>query len=181
MDISSLSTTGASGPAILPNVRITADIANNSLLIYASRDQYKIVERAIFELDRAPMQVAIDVTVAEVTLKNELAERRAVLPRQSGRTGLDRLRACEHVLAARLPGGNLVLGKNSNPHVVINALSAVTDVHVISSPALVVLDNQQATLAGRRPGADHHATGDRRHHRPNAAAREQRRRCTTPA
>ena len=53
-------------------MRITADVANNSLLIYASRDQYKMVERAIFELDRAPLQVAIDVTVAEISLKNEL-------------------------------------------------------------------------------------------------------------
>ncbi len=57
---------------MFPNVRITADTANNSLLIFANREQYKIVERAIFELDRAPMQVAIDVTVAEITLKNEL-------------------------------------------------------------------------------------------------------------
>ncbi len=68
----STSTGGNSGPAPLPNVRITADVANNSLLIYASRDQYKLVERAIFELDKAPVQVAIDVTIAEVTLKNDL-------------------------------------------------------------------------------------------------------------
>ncbi|HVZ52874.1 MAG TPA: type II secretion system secretin GspD [Pseudolabrys sp.] len=143
-DISSLSTTGSSGPAILPNVRITADIANNSLLIYASRDQYKIVERAIFELDRAPMQVAIDVTVAEVTLKNELQNgvQYFLGNRKDGSIGF----GLSNVLARTLPGGNLVLGKNSDPHVVINALSAVTDVHVISSPSLVVLDNQQARL-----------------------------------
>jgi len=143
VDISSLST-GSSGPALLPNVRITADTANNSLLIYASRDQYKIVERAIFELDRAPLQVAIDVTVAEITLKNQLqyGVQYFLGNRHDGSVGF----GLSSVLARTLPGGNIVLGKNADPHVVLNALKAVTDVHVISSPALVVLDNQQAVL-----------------------------------
>jgi general secretion pathway protein D len=144
VDLASLSTGGSSGPAILPNVRITADIANNSLLIYASRDQYKIIERAIFELDRAPMQVAIDVTVAEITLKNQLQYGLQYFlgNRTNGSIGF----GLSSVLARTLPGGNIVLGKNADPHVVLNALSAITDVHVISSPALVVLDNQQALL-----------------------------------
>ena len=148
-DISSLSTGGgAGGPALLPNVRITADIANNSLLIYASREQYKTVERAIYELDRAPMQVAIDVTVAEVTLKNELQHgvqfyfqnQTSGAPKGSIGFGLT------NILARTIPGGNLVLGSNADPRVVVNALSTITDVKVLSSPALVVLDNQQAML-----------------------------------
>jgi general secretion pathway protein D len=146
-DISSLSNT-SSGPALLPNVRITADIANNSLLIFASRDQYKVVERAIFELDRAPLQVAIDVTVAEITLKNELQygvqfylnDVKNGTSRGSIGFGLT------SVLSRTIPGGNLVLGSDQDPRLVLNALRAVTDVHVISSPALVVLDNQQAIL-----------------------------------
>lgn len=145
MDISSLSNTSG-GPAILPNVRITADIANNSLLIYASRDQYKIVERAIFELDRAPLQVAIDVTVAEITLKNQLqyGVQYFLGNRSDGSIGFSNL--ASSALSRVLPGGNLVLGPDADPHVVLNALKAITDVHVISSPALVVLDNQQAVL-----------------------------------
>jgi general secretion pathway protein D len=148
-DIASLSTGGgAGGPGILPNVRITADIANNSLLIYASRDQYKTVERAIYELDRAPMQVAIDVTVAEVVLKNELQHgvqfyfqnQTNNAPKGSIGFGLTQ------ILARTIPGGNLVLGSAADPRVVVNALSTITDVRVLSSPALVVLDNQQAML-----------------------------------
>ena len=148
-DIASLSTGGgAGGPPLLPNVRITADVANNSLLIYASREQYKTVERAIYELDRAPMQVAIDVTIAEVTLKNELQHgvqfyfqnQSNNAPKGSIGFGLTQ------VLARTIPGGNLVLGSAVDPRVVINALSTITDVKVISSPALVVLDNQQAML-----------------------------------
>jgi len=149
-DIASLSTGGQnSGPAPLPNVRITADIANNALLIYASRDQYKMVERAIFELDRAPNQVAIDVTVAEITLKNELQYGVEYYLR-SGGSGKNQKGSIgfgtTQVLQRAVPGANIVLGSNSDPRVVLSALEAVTDVKVLSAPALVVLDNQQATL-----------------------------------
>jgi len=149
VDISSLSTaSGGGGSALLPNVRITADIANNSLLIYASRDQYKIVERAIFELDRAPLQVAIDVTVAEITLKNGLQYGVQFYLKdikngtQQGSIGF----GLSSILKRTIPGGNFVLGTDEDPRVVLNALRAITDVHVVSSPALVVLDNQQAIL-----------------------------------
>jgi general secretion pathway protein D len=149
IDLASISNSSPSaGPPLLSNVRITADIANNSLLIYANREQYKIVERAIFELDRAPLQVAIDVTVAEITLKNELQYgvqfylQDIKNGNQQGSIGF----GLSSVLARTIPGGNLVLGSDTDPRVVLNALRAITDVHVVSSPALVVLDNQQAVL-----------------------------------
>lgn len=147
VDIATSPLGGAGGPAILPNVRITADTANNSLLIYANRDQYKIVERAIFELDRAPMQVAIDVTVAEITLKNELQYGVQFFLQSSfkgnkGSIGF----GLTDVLKRTIPGGNIVLGSGDDPRLVLNALRQLTDVNVLSNPALVVLDNQQALL-----------------------------------
>jgi general secretion pathway protein D len=152
-DIAGLSTSsGSSGPAPFPNVRITADVANNSLLIYASRDQYKMVERAIFELDRAPLQVAIDVTVAEVSLKNQLQY--GVQYYLSSICGKGASQLCggsigfglTNVLHRTTPGANLVLGSAKDPAIVLSALKQVTDVKVLSAPALVVLDNQQAVL-----------------------------------
>jgi general secretion pathway protein D len=144
VDISSGPSNGSgSQPALLPNVRITADTANNSLLIFANRDQYKIVERAIFELDRAPMQVAIDATVAEITLKNELQYGvQFFLQGRRNSIGF----GTSDVLRRVIPGANLVLGPNEDPRLVLNALRRFTDVNVLSSPALVVLDNQQALL-----------------------------------
>jgi general secretion pathway protein D len=146
-DIASSALGGSSGPALMPNVRITADTANNSLLIYANRDQYKIVERAIFELDRAPMQVAIDATVAEITLKDQLQYGvqfylQSIYQGNKGSIGF----GATDILKRVIPGGNLVLGSNADPRVVLNALRQVTSVNVLSSPALVVLDNQQAQL-----------------------------------
>jgi general secretion pathway protein D len=142
---------GTGQPPILANVRITADVANNSLLIYANRDQYKIIEKAIFEMDRAPMQVAIDVTIAEITLKNDLRfgvqfylkGKNASASNSAGQIDI----GASDVLATTLSRGfNLVLGPRQDPRVIIDALRGITDVKVLSSPSLVVLDNQIATL-----------------------------------
>ena len=53
-------------------MRITADVANNSILVYASEEDYRVIERALTQLDRPKLQVAIDVTIAEVTLNDQL-------------------------------------------------------------------------------------------------------------
>ena len=50
------------------------------------------------------------------------------------------------VISKVLPGANLLLGPDADPRVVLDALRQYTDVKVISSPSLVVLDNQVATL-----------------------------------
>jgi len=44
------------------------------------------------------------------------------------------------------PGLNLLLGSQSNPRVILNALSNITNVKVLSSPSIVALDNQPALL-----------------------------------
>ena len=38
-----------------------------------SRENYRIIERTLTQLDRPKLQVAIDVTIAEVTLNDELS------------------------------------------------------------------------------------------------------------
>ena len=57
-----------------------------------------------------------------------------------------RASARQLVLGQTLPGFNFLVGSQSQPNVIINALHAVTDVKVLSNPSLVVTDNQVATL-----------------------------------
>jgi general secretion pathway protein D len=64
---------GSGGQPILQNVRITPDVVNNSLLIYADQGNYRIIESTVKQLDQPQLQVAIDATIAEVTLTDELA------------------------------------------------------------------------------------------------------------
>jgi general secretion pathway protein D len=56
----------------LQNVRITPDIVNNTLLIYADQPNYKIIESTLRQVDQPQLQVAIDATIAEVDLTDEL-------------------------------------------------------------------------------------------------------------
>src|SRR5580698_9725987 len=127
---------GGAGGAPLPNVRITADVANNSILVYASEEDYRIIARALIQLDRPKLQVAIDVTIAEVTLNDQLdygvqffLDKGAVL----------NVSQSTLPITPTLPGFNVVLGNALSPRVVINALHQYTDVKILSNPSLVVV------------------------------------------
>jgi general secretion pathway protein D len=130
--------------AILPNIRITADIVNNSVLVYANQDTQRIVEQTLRQIDRPPMQVAIDATVAEVTLNDALTYGVQYYLQKNAFGLISSIAGSP--LTTVLPGFNLVLGAAGTPNVVLDALHNVTEVKVLSNPSLVVLDNQTATL-----------------------------------
>lgn len=128
-------------------VRITANPENNSLLIFARPDQHKLIEQAILALDRPSAQVAIEATIAEVTLNNDLryGVQFYLKSGDDGSIGLFQSAAkaaIDHVL----PGFNLIIGPENDPRVVLDALRAITEVKVLSSPSVVVMDNKPATL-----------------------------------
>ncbi len=43
------------------------------MLIYADQANYHIIEATLLQIDKPELQVAIDATIAEVTLNNELS------------------------------------------------------------------------------------------------------------
>jgi general secretion pathway protein D len=134
---------GSGASASLPNVRITADVANNSILIYANEEDYRVVERAINQLDRPRLQVAIDVTIAEVTLNDQLNYGVQFFLNKGS---LMNVASNSLPISPALPGFNFLLGNALSPRVVLNALHQYTDVKILSNPSLVVVDNQPATL-----------------------------------
>lgn len=144
---------GGSGGSLLPSVRITANTENNSLLIYADRKDMRIVEQAIAALDRPSEQVAIEATIAEVTLNNNL-KYGVQFFLTSGDLGLGKGKGSgglfnsgtNEVLKRVLPGFNLLLGPENEPRMILDALRAVTDVKIISTPSVVVRDNRIANL-----------------------------------
>ena len=139
------------------NMRITADAANNSIVVYSNQEDYRVVERAIRDIDRPQLQVSIDATVAEVTLTDGLqygvqaflTSKDVGLGNDKGSIGLlgaGQVAAQSALLQRVAPGLNLVLGSENQPRVILNALSNLTDVKVLSSPSIVALDNQPALL-----------------------------------
>ncbi|MGJ4939450.1 type II secretion system secretin GspD [Bradyrhizobium sp. HKCCYLS1011] len=163
--LDSRSGTGGNGQPLLQGVRITADVVNNSLLIYADQANYKIIEATLQQLDQPPLQVAIDATIAEVTLTNELSygvqfyitsKQNSLLNTQSTSapttttttdTATGAVSTVTNALINRaFPGFNFLIGSESNPKAILDALHAVTSVKVLSNPSLVVINNQAATL-----------------------------------
>ena len=126
-------------------IRIIADDANNALVILATPADYRMVEAAIKKLDIVPLQVLIEATIAEVTLNDQLKYGIEWFFRNgsfsSALTGGD-----DSTVPDRLfPGFNFFLN-TAGADVVLNALDKVSDVNIISSPQLLVLDNQTARL-----------------------------------
>jgi general secretion pathway protein D len=168
----SAATTGGTSQALMQGVRITSDVVNNSLLIYADQGSYKIIEATLQQIDKPALQVAIDATIAEVTLTNELSygvqfflksqgvglppNRGSLLNTQSTQppsttTTTDAVTGVATTVATGLinrvlPGFNFLLGSEASPTAILDALHTVTSVKVLSNPSLVVIDNQIATL-----------------------------------
>jgi general secretion pathway protein D len=148
---------GSSSRGAFQNVRITADSVNNAIVVYANQEDHRVIERAVHDFDRPRLQVAIEATVAEVTLTNDLAygvqyfltSRDVGAARDKGSVGLfgaAQAAAQATALQRVLPGFNLLLGSEAQPRVILNALSTITSVKVLSSPSIVALDNQPALL-----------------------------------
>lgn len=131
-------------------VRIRSDPSNNSIVIYADLEMRKRVLAALTRIDVPQLQVAISVTMAEVRLTDELRfgvqyfvkSKSVGLGTDEGSFGLFKTLADN--IAREVPGFNFVLGANSSPDVIISALDKITDVQILSSPSLVVLENEVA-------------------------------------
>lgn len=139
------------GREAVADVRVVADDDNNALMIYASPMQYRIIEGALEQLDVEATQIIIEARIMEVTLSDEL------------RYGLEW--TFNNQISGEFQGtGTLTGNDSSNPssvfpgfsYVVSNASGGVSAVlnalaedrllNIISSPSVMVLDNQSAYI-----------------------------------
>jgi len=128
------------------SVRVTAEESTNSLLIFADRERFRMIERVLQQLDRPRLQVAIEATIAEVSLTDDLQYGvQYFLQNNKGSIGLSS-GAATQVISAVLPGFNLLLGPQADPRVILSALGTRTNVKVLSTPSVVALDNQVASI-----------------------------------
>lgn len=128
-------------------VRIIADEINNVLLIMTTARQYRQVAQALRELDTTPLQVLIEATIAEVSLTDELSlglewffkNRQGS---RSGDTGLD----LDPLGLGPAPGFSYVIRSAGDARLVLNALASDSRLNIVSSPSLMVLNNQEASI-----------------------------------
>ncbi|RMF66795.1 MAG: type II secretion system protein GspD [Alphaproteobacteria bacterium] len=142
---------GAAGqPVFHEGPRIIADGRNDALLVYATPQEYRMIERTIKRLDIAPLQVLIEATIAEVSLNDALQFGLRWFFQNEGATG----RRTNTVTFSDLGNGGVnqqfpgfsYLFTGRSAQVALNTLSDLTKVNVVSSPQLMVLDNGTARL-----------------------------------
>jgi general secretion pathway protein D len=129
-----------------PPPRFMADEASNALLVWATRREYDVISEVLAKLDITPLQVLIEGTVIEITLRDrlryglqyflEFGDVSAIFTRGNSRTTVN----------PTVPGFGVTIEGSNNSKLVIDALSDLTDVRVVSSPQLLVVDGETARL-----------------------------------
>ncbi|EER61699.1 general secretion pathway protein D [Acidovorax delafieldii 2AN] len=139
--------TGGVVAANLGGVRVMADEQNNSILVWSTRSDFQKIENTLKRLDLPPTQVLIEASIIEVTLGDDLKYglQWAFSDTHRGGPGSGLIGA----LPSASTGGFSYTLKDTlgNMRVTLNALAAKSLIKVISSPSLMVLDNQTATIA----------------------------------
>ena len=136
---------------MLADVRVVADEENNSLMIYSTGLQYRLIKTALEQLDVEATQVLIEASIIEVTLTDKLRyglEWTFNNALGDGYTGTGLLtEGASDILAATVPGFSYAVADSAgNINAVLNALAEDNLINVLSSPSVMVLDNHDAYI-----------------------------------
>ena len=148
------SSNNGSGNNDLPNVKIIPDIGNNSLVIVASAQEYQVIKNVLKQIDVLPLQVMIDATILEVTLKDELQYGiNWYLTHQNGGTnvingGAGQGFSFKEIATGVATGGFSYAFSSGSQDInaVLKANATNNNMNIISSPSLMVLNNQEASI-----------------------------------
>jgi len=135
-------TSSSSDPGAL---KIVPNTENNALLIYATPNEFSVIETALRRLDITPIQVLIEASLAEVSLTDDMRYG-LQWAFQGGDGPLVLSEAANGAIAPKFPGFSYLFTGRTDIRAVLNALESVTNVNVLSSPKLLVLNNREAEL-----------------------------------
>jgi general secretion pathway protein D len=134
----------------LEDVRVVADEENNSLMIYATGKQYKLIREALDKIDVVATQVIIEASIMEVTLTDDLRYglewtfKNGIGNDHDGRGVLTAF--ADGPLAIAPGFSYTVTNSVGDISAVLNALSEQSLLNIISTPSVMVLDNHTAYI-----------------------------------
>jgi general secretion pathway protein D len=153
-------------PIFKQEVRIVADDVTNSLIILATRRDFQLILDVLKRIDVMPRQVVLEVTIAEIQLRNEmrfgiswaLAGGNLNMTQPSG--GGDNLFGGMGANTVGLPVGGLigeamrvpaggafaVISDREHFNLFINTVAAKTNVKFLSAPHIIAADNREAHI-----------------------------------
>lgn len=138
------------------NIKVIADKDNNALLILANGAEYEKIEEAVKKLDVVPRQVLVEVTIAEVTLAGALSyglewffnsnNNLSGMLFNSNSTTRALPSDPTGTVTPKMPFSAVWRTSGGNISAVLSALASNTKLNVISSPHIMVTDNQVAKI-----------------------------------
>jgi general secretion pathway protein D len=129
------------------HAKISSDDGNNAIVVYATPRDYAVVEDALRKLDVTPSEVMIEAAIVEVTLTDQLAYGvQWSLASNHGNGGGGLTQGTSAAVAPSYPGFNYTIPLAKGVSATLDALENLTKIKVISSPKLMVLNNQTASL-----------------------------------
>lgn len=142
---------GSTSTETLLGTRIVADETNNSLLVMAAPKEWRSIRSALDKMDKLPAQVLVEVSIWEVTLKDELNygvewffNSKGGMEGLADRGGL--LSMSDSGTVSRTVPGFSYLFSGSDWRAVINMLASRSNVKSLSSPSVLVQDNREASI-----------------------------------
>ena len=149
--VARVTTSRSQGNTSLEGVIIIADEPNNALIIMAEPQQYRMLSKIIKHLDVMPLQILLDATIVAVRLSDELEYGLRWLFKNSAPgnlRGVGLLNLAEGSALAAATGGFSygLLDSNDNVRLLFQALAKDDKINVLSSPSLMVLNNEEATI-----------------------------------
>ncbi len=128
------------------NLSITADETNNAIAILATPQQYGVIVAALKKLDAAPLQVLLEAAIAEVTLTDDIKYGVQYFFQPNTMNQIVLSDSGSAAITPAFPGFSYLYSSGNNIKIILDALQTVTHIEVVSSPEVMVLNNQQATL-----------------------------------
>ncbi len=132
-------------PPAADEIRIVPDTRTNTLLVYSSYRIFNQIRETVAALDVPEAQVVIEATVIEVTLNDQLERGVQFFLESNGIGAGSGIPSAVSPTTGGIVGFSGTLG-NISVNAVLTALRDVTNVKVVSSPYLTVLNNRTARL-----------------------------------
>lgn len=142
----SRTSTPSSSAARSAGLKISSDDQKNIIMVVALPAEYKNILRLLNDLDTPPRQVLIEATVAELTLTDDLKYGLEWYINNKMLGGTSNLQSVFGVSQGTTGLVYQFLTDTKNFQVLLNAFATKDKVHILSTPRLVVLDNQEATI-----------------------------------
>lgn len=137
---------GAAGTGDLANGKLTLDEPRNAIIFQGAASDWERLRTLIQQMDRAPRQVMIEVTVAEVTLTDDQTFGVSWLAQNSGIGRFNGKLTSGKLTGTGGAGLSYVLDIGGEARASLSALASQDRITVLSTPRLMVKSGEEANI-----------------------------------